>query len=866
MPTPWGCQRPIFSHEERARRCIENPENRAVTLRQLRDLREFAKRLCKVGLLKFPQTRHNEELDQVGHRVKWTRISQYEINSEIIKRVIPEEFSCSWAELVANGYPQARRFFCSHSWSEPFRDFMAAIEHHAWRNSVGPEGSYWICVFANDQWRVMLGTRLLDSPFHQALQGSEMTVLLLDKAVEVFTRMWVVFEMTETIRLNQNMEIWTPVGRVGSRQVASGPMVNALEDLETAKAKASWPSDQRQIMNYIAGVNEMEGILQCDDGRKEINPDTDPNYEEMLVAKYRDRFAALDGSIRQTGQRDFASTLKLSRPSLTPHGWDFHHMGNALKDPCRSGITLGQLRAMAQKVRSHFNRRDDVRRNSLFRSTSDQTWRTATLEQVYTNYIKPNITDVNCSYVETITSEYHRPQYVFVGAWKASFEDFMKAIEWHAESRQLPDTIVYWIDLLSLRLSEQPRGAGHHLIAAKVIEEDAYGLVLFVDREAFWSRGTWTTYQIHLAFQHGRIFDIICKDGAMAATRPFTDGSWYFGNMGSKHAQQVLDYDVSQVQMEGAEQDVDRNWLLGIIAGCPDGDGEPPAQCQEYFAFNLRLNSKAAGPVIRAAAFEGDLLKIRQTMALCPGLRLDGAALRGSLGEKALHLAAAQGHTDAMELLLSLGSMPNAPDLMGETPLHWAAFAGQTDAVCLLLEAEADPWYESFDAESPLQVAQQNPAYFLGVETREITQILEDAQKAPKGPESAIGVAELRCSLRVREQQVKTLGAENALLRAIVSQMEKPSFSCAFLKYASTANAKLNRAHTVPMRDMVDTILTYDQFKTMLRQLGKFGDQESHLLWGAFKQDSRTDPKDDAVELSVFIDWVYGIKGTTFES
>ena len=65
-----------------------------------------------------------------------------------------KEHSCSWVDLVGNGTNQLRKYFCSHNWGEPFRDFSMTIEHHAREYRAMADDAYWICVYANDQWKV----------------------------------------------------------------------------------------------------------------------------------------------------------------------------------------------------------------------------------------------------------------------------------------------------------------------------------------------------------------------------------------------------------------------------------------------------------------------------------------------------------------------------------------------------------------------------------------------------------------------------------------------------------------------------------------------------------------------------------------
>lgn len=160
-------------------------------LRHLRNLQQYVMRLCKTGLLKYPDNRLNRERGTAGQSVKWSRITQHEINALVVKGIIPQEHSCSWSELVSRDVPQTRDYFCSHSWSEPFREFMASIERFAQERKVTAGQAFWICVYANDQWNVELGDTLETSPFFAALKGSRETLVMLDRSADLLHRLWV---------------------------------------------------------------------------------------------------------------------------------------------------------------------------------------------------------------------------------------------------------------------------------------------------------------------------------------------------------------------------------------------------------------------------------------------------------------------------------------------------------------------------------------------------------------------------------------------------------------------------------------------------------------------------------------------------
>lgn len=60
-------------------------------------------------------------------------------------------------------------------------------------------------------------------------------------------------------------------------------------------------------------------------------------------------------------------------------------------------------------------------------------------------------------------------------------------------------------------------------------------------------------------------------------------------------------------------------------------------------------------------------------------------------GSTALHMASANGHIEAMKLLLSAGASVDVCNSEGNSALHWACANGRADAVRLLMDHKAEP-------------------------------------------------------------------------------------------------------------------------------------------------------------------------------
>ncbi|CAE7948652.1 unnamed protein product [Symbiodinium sp. KB8] len=110
--------------------------------------------------------------------------NMYYLCSNIVKPLTTRD-RLSYAEL-AGATPVS--WFVSHYWGMPFQHFVECLKGHAADRTT----SYWICTFANNQWKVTeeLGEEVQSSSFYLALRSSSCqgTLMLLDEEVLPLTR------------------------------------------------------------------------------------------------------------------------------------------------------------------------------------------------------------------------------------------------------------------------------------------------------------------------------------------------------------------------------------------------------------------------------------------------------------------------------------------------------------------------------------------------------------------------------------------------------------------------------------------------------------------------------------------------------
>ncbi|XP_025025282.1 ankyrin-3-like [Python bivittatus] len=89
-------------------------------------------------------------------------------------------------------------------------------------------------------------------------------------------------------------------------------------------------------------------------------------------------------------------------------------------------------------------------------------------------------------------------------------------------------------------------------------------------------------------------------------------------------------------------------------------------------------------------------------------LNVSNVNATNSANETLLHIAAAHGHTEIIDYLISKGAKLEVKDNKGRTPLHRAAGRGHDKAVKMLLQAGANMYSFDQEGKTPLHLANQN--------------------------------------------------------------------------------------------------------------------------------------------------------------
>jgi len=136
--------------------------------------------------------------------------NMYYIDPNILRQLTSTR-KLSYAELVG---PQQVQWFVSHWWGTRFQVYCLALQRHAKAvcetldPAVWGATSYWICTFSNNQYQIKeeLGTSHKESSFYLALHSGicRGTCMILDEMAMPLKRSWCLFELLQTITLEQS--------------------------------------------------------------------------------------------------------------------------------------------------------------------------------------------------------------------------------------------------------------------------------------------------------------------------------------------------------------------------------------------------------------------------------------------------------------------------------------------------------------------------------------------------------------------------------------------------------------------------------------------------------------------------------------
>jgi len=202
--------------------------------------------------------------------------NMYYIDPNII-RPLTSRVKLSYAEFVG---PQNVQWFVSHWWGTEFQVYCEALQRHAKAQIASGETgweatTYWICTFSNNQYQILeeLGTSHKESSFYLALHSGicRGTCMILDEMAMPLARSWCLFELLQTIGLEQKQ-----VGFKGLLFCTNNGVLNygastvemsmkigeRLAGLSLKDAEASTEKDKNMITELV--LQEMESFEKID--------------------------------------------------------------------------------------------------------------------------------------------------------------------------------------------------------------------------------------------------------------------------------------------------------------------------------------------------------------------------------------------------------------------------------------------------------------------------------------------------------------------------------------------------------------------------------------------------------------------------
>jgi len=202
----------------------------------------------------------SEQLQELLHVVETSYPESdpnaYTVVADVIKRLTAEA-DRSYA-LMKNPNGLKVRYFITHAWGESFKTFCRLTL------ASNLSGGLWVCFLANPQtWSskrldALLGANPYMSPFAVALQAAAMVVVVRTENVNMYERLWCVFELFLSIMKDKpidvlgNMPSKVDIRKCGSRATCSN-------DKDTAKLREAISGYEETINEKVGGVMLREG-------------------------------------------------------------------------------------------------------------------------------------------------------------------------------------------------------------------------------------------------------------------------------------------------------------------------------------------------------------------------------------------------------------------------------------------------------------------------------------------------------------------------------------------------------------------------------------------------------------------------------
>mmetsp|Transcript_90216 Transcript_90216/g.254531 ORF Transcript_90216/g.254531 Transcript_90216/m.254531 type:complete len:1426 (-) Transcript_90216:73-4350(-) len=184
---------------------IDDTAHRGLTLRQLRRVLNFAEAQCGRWRDLEPRSKTS------GLQLNMEILNLYHMSSWLIKPSTrhTKPVACAFVELMAKS-SQTPKWYVSHWWGEPIREFFRCLELHSRMRQLHPSHPFWICAYANRQHDLSneVVADPLQTSFFRAMQLSRGVLMVLNAGSEfcdpavAFGRIWVQFEEAMTFKLS----------------------------------------------------------------------------------------------------------------------------------------------------------------------------------------------------------------------------------------------------------------------------------------------------------------------------------------------------------------------------------------------------------------------------------------------------------------------------------------------------------------------------------------------------------------------------------------------------------------------------------------------------------------------------------------
>merc|ERR1739844_537308 len=131
-----------------------------------------------------------------------------------------------------------------------------------------------------------------------------------------------------------------------------------------------------------------------------------------------------------------------------------------------------------------------------------------------------------------------------MGPW----DDLMSAVELLAEANRMPDSAIFFLNILTLNQHPEQNPIDVKCLASGDITQECTAMVVALSSEPEQVKRGWIWKGVALAIEDSKGMFLGDKNGIIACNQPFADGAWVCGHVDAKLVGLLSNFDIRECE------------------------------------------------------------------------------------------------------------------------------------------------------------------------------------------------------------------------------------------------------------------------------------------------------------------------------